>query len=162
MDTLNRFLKHDKTTFYNGFDHINTYIEQNISHEMLKSMVIKVFSTAINSWDMSILQAAQYASDVTGVSVYTARKWVATYYLSLVEVRPDDIDREFIDDLLSSERGRYCGNPGSIIHDEEFHLQAREYVHENAYKRGQPNMTLNDFRIWVESSYSVHISIETA
>ena len=78
VDTLKRILKHDKT-FDNGFDHINTYVEQNISNEMLKSMVIKVFSTAINSWDMNILQAAQYASDVTGISVYTARKWVATY-----------------------------------------------------------------------------------
>lgn len=93
MDTLKRILTHDKTTFDNGFDLINTYVEQNISHEMLKSMVIKVFSTAMNSWSMSILQAAQYATEVTGVSVYTARKWVATYYLSLVGVRPDDVDR---------------------------------------------------------------------
>ena len=132
VDTLKRILKHDKT-FDNGFDHINTYVEHNIRHEMLKSMVIKVFSTAINSWDMTILQAAQYASDVT--SVYTARKWVATYYLSLVGVRPDEIDKEFMDDLLSSKRGRSCRNPESIIH-EEFRLHAREYVRENAYKRG--------------------------
>ena len=89
------------TTFDNGFDHINTFVEQNISHEMLKSMIIKVFSTTINSWDMSILQAAQYTSDVTGVSIYTARKWVATYYLSLVGVTPDDIDREFMICFLS-------------------------------------------------------------
>ena len=51
---------------------------------------------------------------------------------------------EFMDDLVFSEHGRSCGNPGSIIHNEEFRLHAREYVHENAYKRGQPNMTLND------------------
>ena len=70
VDTLKRILKHDKTTFDIGFDDINTYVEQNISHETLKSMVIKVFSTAINSWDMSILQAAQYASDVTGICLY--------------------------------------------------------------------------------------------
>ncbi len=111
---------------------------------------------------MSILQAAQYATDVSGVAIYTARKWVATYYLSLAGVRPDDIDREFMDDLLSTERGRSCGNLGSILHDEEFRLLAREFVHENVYKRGQPNMTSNDFRNWVEKSYNVHISIETA
>lgn len=67
-----------------------------------------------------------------------------------------------MDDLLSSERSRSCGNPGSILHDEEFRLCAREFVHENAYQRGQPNMTLNDFRNRVESSYDVPISIETA
>ncbi len=41
VDTLKRILMHDKTTFDNGFDLINTYVEQNVSHEMLKSMVIK-------------------------------------------------------------------------------------------------------------------------
>ena len=40
VDTLKRILKYDKTTFDNGFDHINTYVEQNISHKLLKSMVI--------------------------------------------------------------------------------------------------------------------------
>ena len=70
MDTLKRILKHGKTTFDNGFDHISTYVEQDTSHEILKSMVIKVFSTAINSWDMNILQAAQYTSDVPGVCLY--------------------------------------------------------------------------------------------
>lgn len=79
VDTLKRILNHDKTTFDNGF-------EQNISHEMLKSMDIKVFSTAINSWDMSILQAAQHASDVTGISVYTTRRWVA-YILPVTRKR---------------------------------------------------------------------------
>ena len=54
VDTLRRILMNDKTTFDNGFDLINTYVKQNIFHEMLKSMVIKMFSTAINLWDMNI------------------------------------------------------------------------------------------------------------
>ena len=91
VDTLKRILIHDKDTFVQGFELINTYTEQNISHEMLKSTVIKVFSTAINSWNMSILQAAQCAADVSGVAVYTARKWVATYYLSLIGVNMDNV-----------------------------------------------------------------------
>ena len=79
----------------------------------------------------------------------------------LVGVGPDDIDGEFMEELLSSVHGRSCGTPGSILHDEDLRLLAREFVHKNAYKRGQPNMTLNDFRNWVEMSYNVHISIET-
>ena len=102
---------------------------------MLKSTVIKVFSTAINSWNMSILQAAQCAADVSGVTAYTARKWVATYYLSLIGVNLHNVDREFINDLLSSERGRACGNYDSLLHDEEFrlhaHVQARPTKHDN-------------------------------
>ena len=81
VDTLKRILMYDKTTFDNGFDLINTYVEQNISYEIIKSMVIKVFSTTSNLWGMNTLQAAQYATDVTGVTVYTARRWVGTYYL---------------------------------------------------------------------------------
>ena len=80
----------------------------------------------------------------------------------LVGVGPDDIDGEFMEELLSSVRGRSCGSPGGILHDEEFRLHAREFVHKNAYKRGQPNMTLNDFHSWVEMSYNVHISVKTA
>ena len=48
VDTLKRILMYDKTTFDNGLDLINTYVEQNISHKMPKSM-ISAFSTAINS-----------------------------------------------------------------------------------------------------------------
>ena len=95
-------------------------------------MVIKVFSTAINSWDMSILQAGQYAADVTGVSVYTARKWIATYYLSLVGVWLDEINGEFMEKLLSSERGRSCRSPGSILYYEESRLHAQEFIHKNS------------------------------
>ena len=160
VDTLKRIITHDKATFDKGLELINTYVERNISHEMLKSLVIKVFSTAINSWNMNILQAAQCAADVTGVAVYTARKWVATYYLSLVGMNTDNVDREFMNDLLSSERGRACGN--GLVHDEEFRLRAREYVRENAYKKGQPNMTIKDFQDWIDSNYGLHVSIETA
>ena len=52
-----------------------------------------------------------------------------------------NVDRDFINDLLSSERGRACGNYDSLLHYEEFRLHARDYIHDNAYKRGQPNMT---------------------
>ena len=126
---------------------------------MLKSTVIMVFSTAVNSWNMSILQAAQCSADVCGVTAYTARKWVATYYLSLIGINLDNVDWDFLNDLLSSEKGRACGNPNSLLHDEEFRLHARNHIHENAYKRGQPNMTLKD---WIANEYNVNVSIETA
>ena len=63
----------------------------------------------------------------------------------------DDVDRDFINDMLSSERGKACGNPSSLIHD-EFRLHARYYIHENAYKRGQLNMMIGDFQDWIASN----------
>ena len=41
---------------------------------MLKGIAIMVFSTAVSSWGMGILEAAQKAADVTGVSVHSVRK----------------------------------------------------------------------------------------
>ena len=153
---------HYKDTFTQGFDLINTYIEQNISNEMLKSTVIKVFGIAINSWNMSILQAAQCAADVSGVAVYTARKWVATYYLSLIDANLDNVDQDFINDLVTSEKSRACENPNSLLHDEEFRVNARDYIHANAYNRGQPSLTTKDFQDCIASEYSVNVAVETA
>ena len=57
------------------------YIERNTSIGMLKAIAITVFSTAVSSWGMGILEVAQKAADVTGVSVNSVRKWAAMYFV---------------------------------------------------------------------------------
>ena len=73
--------------------------ERNSAHTWMQTWVQKprafallVFRTAIVMWGLSILEAAQGASDVTGVSAYTVRKWASSYYLALIGTPPDDID----------------------------------------------------------------------
>ena len=67
-----------------------------------------------------------------------------------------------LNDLLSSERGRGGGNYDSLLHDEEFRLHARDYKHDNAYKRGQPNMTTKDVQDWIASEYDLNVGMEIA
>ena len=162
LDTLKQILKHERTTFDMGFNGITTYVDTNVSSETHRAFTLVVFSTAIATWGLSITQAAQCAADVTGVSAYTVRKWASLYYLSLVGTSPDDIDNTMVDDLLSSERGKHCGNTRSIIRDEGFRLSARDFVHCHAYKRGEPNMTTKDFRDWIEEEFGVAVCVETA
>ena len=54
-----------------------------------------------------------------------------------------------------------CGNPSAILHDEEFQLVARKFMHENAYRKGEPNLTIERFCKWVKESFDVVITLET-
>ena len=78
--TLKQVLLHNQSTFCNGKKSIKAYIERNTGTEMLKAIAITVFSTAVSSWGMGILEAAQKAADVTGASVQSIRKWAAMYF----------------------------------------------------------------------------------
>lgn len=73
-----------------------------------------------------------------------------------------DIDDETVTLLLSSERGKTCKNPGSLINDEEFRLKAREFVRCHAYKRGKPNLTADMFNAWMKETYKLEVCSETA
>ena len=51
---------------------------------MLKAIAITVFSTAVCSWGMGILEAAQKATDVTGAFDQSIRKWAAMYFTYMI------------------------------------------------------------------------------
>ena len=71
---------------------------------------------------------------------------------------PDNI----IDDLLLSSNRGHHPKVTSLIHDEEFQMKAREYVRENAYVRGKPNLTALHFAQWVKKESEVEICEQTA
>ena len=92
----------------------------------------------------------------------SVRKWGSEYFLALVNISRDDIDDELVNSLLSSERGKSRRNPCSIINNANFRINARDYVHKSSFKRGAPNMTLQEFQHWVQSTYDRNICVETA
>ena len=49
-----------------------------------------------------------------------------------------------------------------IIHNEDFKLAARSFVRENAYRKGEPNMTVQTFKDWIKSTYDLDVCHETA
>ena len=105
------------------------------------------------------MEAASHTAGVIGVSAYTERMWGSEYFLSLVDEAPDYID---LDDRLSSNRGKTCKLGNSLLRDEEFRLKAREFIRENACVRGEPNVTCQAFRDWIQTTLDVKICRETA
>ena len=160
--SLQHILLHDQSTFCNGKKSIESYIERNTGIEMLKGIAIMVFSTAVSSWGMGILEAAQKAAEVTGVSVHSVCKWAAMYFECMIGTAAEEMDDTAVEILLSSDQGKGVTNPLSLIHDEQFRLQAREYVRANSCQRGEPNLTADMFQKWVKEQFECEISTETA
>ena len=58
--------------------------------------------------------------------------------------------------------GKGVTNPLSLIHDEQFRLQAWKYVRANSCKRGEPNLMADMFQKWAQEQFECEISNETA
>ena len=112
---------------------------------------------------MGVVQAASFAGTLTGFSGQVVRQWASTLFVTHAQYPGslDEIDDSFKELELSSERGKACGNPTSIIHDEGFCSAVREYIHSKAYK-GEPNLMADMFHAWVVQSYEVDVSVDTA
>ena len=76
-----------------------------------------------------IVDAAKFAATTTGFSQEVVRRWAFAYFTALDQYPGslNDVDLDFIQTELSSERGKACGNPDAILHD-DFQLSARKYV----------------------------------
>ena len=143
--TLRQIVKHECDALQNGRKCIDTYIERNTEYEIQKLFAIQVFLTCFLTWGLGIMEAVQKAADVTGFSSWSVRKWTSSFLVAIVGVSLDDIDDETITLLLSSERGKHCKNPGSLINDENFRLD-----------------TTDMFNAWVKDTYQLDICSETA
>lgn len=76
-------------------------------------------------------------------------------------VNIDDVDDEALEAELMSNKGKH---PKwlSLMHDESFKLEATNFVRENGYTKGAPNLTLADFVLWVVEKWEVKVCEETA
>ncbi len=133
-------------------------LQKNAAFDVQKAFAIQVFTTAISTWGQGILEACKTASDVTGFSNESIRRWASSYFMFIESFpAPCDIDRDSIEQELSSNRGTGSGNQSSIIHDEHFRQKAREFVRANAYKKGEPNLTAHGFKFWIDNTYGVNV-----
>ena len=73
----------------------------------------------------------------------------------------EGIGDDFISAELSSEHGA-SSVKDRIIHNGNFKLAARSFVRENAYKKGEPNMTVQMFKDWMKSTYDLDVCHEIA
>lgn len=70
----------------------------------------------------------------------------------------DDITDDIVEAELSSIRGKH---PKwiSLMHNENFRLEATQYIREHGYVKGAPNLTLAH---WVAGKWDVEVCEETA
>ena len=69
-----------------------------------QGVALKLFNVAIKSWQCSVMEAYQKASEVANVSVRTIERCVS--------LRIDEIEDDVV---LSSNRGKSTKNPFSLI-----------------------------------------------
>ena len=151
----------DRELFDKGQECIGNSVSKNVSWDVQKALAIQIMTSAMTVLGKGIVEAAKFAAATTGFSQEVIRRWTFSYFSALAEYPGSlsDLILDFIQTELSSERGKASGNPDSILHDEEFQLQ---YVHSNAYRKGEPDLTTDMFCKWVCDTFSVHISFETA
>ena len=163
--TLYSIFKNSREAFDLGAGMLLSYIQKNASYEVQKAVAVSLMATAMTTFGQDITNAARVASEYTQFSEQTVRKWAFSYFVGLNNVfqaSPENVNNETIESELSSERGLCHSCPSSLIHDEGFQMAARTYVRENAYVKGEPNLTVGNFSEWVEGTYSKKVHHETA
>ena len=138
--SLFRVFTNNRVLFNQGKEFVNKYVSRNVSWELQKAIAIQTMTTtAMTELGIGVVQAANFAGILTGFSGQVIRRWASALFVTLAQYPAslDDVDDNFIELELSSERGKACGNPAAIIHDEGFCLAAREYIRSNAYRENQ-------------------------
>ena len=109
------------------------------------------------------MDACNFAAKCTGFNSDVIRRWAGAvfcdYFGAVANI--DDVDDETIEAELTSSRGKHP-KWNSLMHDENFRLEATEYVRVHGYLKGTPNLTLADFVRWVNEEWKVEICEETA
>ena len=141
---------------------LQTYVETHTTFTTQKAMALNIFAIAKDDGD-GILQACSLASKFTGFNAEVIRRWAEVWFRDFLftTANIDDVDDETLESELMTSRGKH---PKwiSLMHDEEFQIQATEYVRKHGYTKGAPNLTLADFIHWVAEKWEVEVCQETA
>ena len=159
--SLCQILKKNPEVIEHGMECISKYIQRNTPFVTMKAISLNIFAGAVSS-GMGIIEACELSSACMGYSSETIRLWAVSCFrdffgdLSCLE----DVDNECLETELSSNRGKHP-KIESLFHDKTFQLEAREYVREHAYKRGEPNLTVHQFMKWIQDTWEVEVCEET-
>ena len=142
---------------------MNGFVTRNVSWEIQKSMAIQLMTATMTELGIGIVESSKFAATVTEFYHKVVQSWAFAYFSTLFQYPGsfDDFDDHYTETELSSERGKACGNLTAILHDKEFQLAAHAFVHENAYRKGEPNLTTERFCKWANDSFSVIIALDT-
>ena len=94
----------------------------------IRAIVTILYNVLVNKLYFPLTEAARIISDVIGKSDRTVREWRTTFIAN---------DGTFLDTL----QGKYQ-RTGILWQNEEPNKKASKFVHENAFVKGKPNMTV--------------------
>ena len=160
--TLGKILKRRPELLCEGQNVLGKYIERNTTYTIQKAMALNIFSVAVSEGH-GILSACEMAGKCTSFTPRVIRQWAQAVYRDFFAETSniDDITDDRLESELSSNRGKH---PKwiSLMHDEDFRLEATQYVRENGYVKGAPNLTLAEFARWVAEKWDTQVCEETA
>ncbi len=73
----------------------------------------------------------------------------------------ENVEDAELEQVLSSNTGCHS-KVTSLIHNDQFRVEATEYVRKNGYQKGIPNITLADFCKWVDDTQHIKICEKSA
>ena len=152
----------DESMVSNIADNLAAYTQRNVTYEVQKALAINIMLTAISKWNCSVVEAAAWAANCCDFNQECVRRWALAFVTAINACSPDDMSDECITDLLSSNRGHCSSHDDGLLQNKEFCLAAREYVHKNTCRKGQPNLTCRMFASWLDNKYSTKIHDDTA
>lgn len=160
--SLYKLLKSRPEVLTQGMECIHQYIERNSTFVMQKAIALHILAVCLSNGG-GVLDACAQASDFTQFSAEAIRRWAVEIYRDYFGTisSMENITDSSLEHELSSNRGRHpkCA---SMMHDENFRLEIQQYVRENGYVKGKPNLTLQQFMTWVNDKWGVGISTSTA
>ncbi|ORU94723.1 MAG: hypothetical protein A6F71_09525 [Cycloclasticus sp. symbiont of Poecilosclerida sp. M] len=141
---------------------LNNYIERNTTFTIQKAIALHIFAVSVSNGS-GIMTACAQASSFTHFAVEVIRRWAVDVFrdyfgtLSCIE----DVTDMSLETELKSSRGRHPKHM-SLMTDENFRTDACQYVRENGYIKGKPNLTLDKFVSWVKESWNADVCTSTA
>ena len=138
------------------------YIERNTTFAIQKACALQIFAGSVLSGN-GILEACDLAAVCTSFCARTIRRWATNVfrdYFSLLS-NFDDVSDERLELELVSGRGKHP-KWVSLMVDENFRKEAKQYVLDNGYIKGKPNLTLQQFVTWVKEQHGIEVCTSTA
>lgn len=139
--TLKQLVRDRPEVVESGLYCLQQYIERNTIFEVQKAHAISAFAGAVLN-GRKILEACDLEATGTLFAARTIRRWASDmfgdFFAHISNI--DDITDEKVEMQLCSGRGRHP-KWVSLMTDENFRKEVKEYVLENGYVKGRPNLT---------------------
>lgn len=119
-----------------------------------KMLSVILYESFMNRQQMSKMSAAQEAASITGsLSIYHKCMFTGEIHTGFSERTVRGYRKEFFDNNLKFKESRQGKHERLLIlSSEELRKEASQWVRDNAFKKGEPNMTAGSFCEYVNST----------